>query len=133
MGIALTKQALDVGLVVHDADEALAFYRDDLGLDSEGTMEMPDGGLMHRLPCGASVLKLIVPPHRLVEAAPGGVGGAYGYRCITLWVDGLDEVVERCRTHGRTVAVEPWEFRPRVWVAIVEDPDGNWVELVQTV
>jgi catechol 2,3-dioxygenase-like lactoylglutathione lyase family enzyme len=47
-------------------------------------------------------------------------------------VTNLDALVESCRAGGHRVRVEPTEVRPGVTIAIVEDPDGNWVEFLQT-
>ena len=42
----------------------------------------------------------------------------------------LDETVEACRGFGAKIAVEPRALRPGVRMAMVEDPDGNTVELL---
>jgi len=39
--------------------------------------------------------------------------------------------VAACQAGGYTVAVAPREIRPGVRIAMVEDPDGNWVEFLQ--
>lgn len=132
MTIELSKRAVDIGIVVADIASALEFYCDVIGLESHGTLAMPDGGTMHRLHCGDSIIKVIEPPAAAVRAAPGGISGAYGFRFITIWAVEVDEVIERCRTAGRHIVVEPWEFRPGVVVGIVEDPEGNTVEVVGT-
>ena len=47
-------------------------------------------------------------------------------------VSNLDQVVESCEAAGYSVAVAPREIRPRVRISMVEDPDGNWVELLES-
>ncbi len=133
MTIALTKDSIDLGIVVRDADAALAFYRDTLGFVDTGSMPLPGGGgTMYRLLCGSSLIKLVAPAAELPAAAPpGGIQGAYGYRYWTISVSNLDEITERCAAAGRKVAVSPREIRPGVRISIVEDPDGNWVELLE--
>ena len=128
--IELSKQAVDVGIVVADIDLALRFYCDEIGLPDEGTMAMPDGGTMHRLQCGQSMLKVISYERAPARGVHGAIGAASGFRYVTIWVRDAEEIVERCRAAGRTVVVEPWEFRPGIVVGIVEDPEGNQVELV---
>ena len=78
MGVALTKDSIDLGIVVADAEQSLAFYRDTLGFDPGGETPMPGGGgVMHRLPCGTSLIKLIhqakEPPSK---TEPSGISGA---------------------------------------------------------
>jgi len=49
VSVRLTKHAVDLGIITRDAGPMLAFYRDLLGLQHEGTIPMPSGGDMHRL------------------------------------------------------------------------------------
>lgn len=133
MGAELTKSAIDLGIVTNDGAAALKFYRDTLGFRHEADTPFPMGGTMHRLWCGDSLIKVVVP-----DEAPkhqphgGGIAGATGYRYWTISVSNLQELVEACRTGGYRVRVEPREIRSGVSIAIVEDPDGNWVEFLQS-
>jgi catechol 2,3-dioxygenase-like lactoylglutathione lyase family enzyme len=133
MGVELTKESIDLGIVVRDAERSLAFYRDVLGFEPAGEMPMPGGGgTMYRLMCGTSMIKLVhpatAPP---ATAPPGGIPGAYGYRYWTITVSNLDEITAACKASGATVVIEPREIRPGVAISIVEDPDGNWVEFLK--
>ena len=107
MGVQLTKDSIDLGIVVRDADAALAFYRDTLGFEDTGSMPMPGGGgTMYRLLCGTSLIKIVHPETELPAAAPpGGIQGAYGYRYWTISVDNLDEITRRAPTAGYKVVV----------------------------
>jgi len=132
MAVALTKDSIDLGIIVKDADASLRFYRDTLGFTPEGTVPMPGGGTMHRLLCGTSVIKVIQPGKEPpADAPPGGIPGAYGYRYWTMQVSNIEEITDACAAAGYKVAVPVREFRPGVTIAIVEDPDGNWVEFVR--
>jgi glyoxylase I family protein len=132
MGANLTKDSIDLGIIVSDGAKALAFYRDTLGFKYEGEMPMGGGSVMHRLLCGTSLIKVIhpgtVPP---AKSPPGGIQGAYGYRYWTISVSNIEEIVKNCDEKGYKVVVGVREFRPGVTIAIVEDPDGNWVEFLQ--
>lgn len=133
MTIELTKDSIDLGIVTRTPAPMLAFYRDTLGLDYQGEMQMPGGGSMHRLLCGTSLIKLYTPGNLSDKnAVPGGIPGATGYRYWTLSVANLDALTTACAEAGARVAVRPTEIRPGVRIAIVEDPDGNWVEFLQT-
>ena len=132
MVVALTKDSIDLGIVVRDAAASLAFYRDTLGLDYQGEMPMPGGSVMHRLLSGSSLIKLVVHAKTPEAAAPpGGIGGASGYRYWTMTVSNLDEATAACEEAGYNVPVSPREIRPGIKISMIEDPDGNWVELLE--
>jgi len=127
----IVKDSVDLGIVVADAEAAVGFYRDVLGLEDLGANPMP-GGQMHRLRCGTSVIKIITTKRPTPAVAPpGGIQGATGYRYWTISISNLAEVVKACEAAGRKIAVPPTEIRAGVTIAMVEDPDGNWVELLQ--
>jgi catechol 2,3-dioxygenase-like lactoylglutathione lyase family enzyme len=133
MAITLTKDSIDLGIVVRDIDAALAFYRDTLGLEPAGDSAMPGGGRMHRLTCGTSIIKLVVlDPVPAMSAPPGGIPGASGYRYWTISVADVAAAEAACRAGGYSVAVPTREIRPGVTICIVADPDGNWVEFLAT-
>lgn len=132
MGVALTKQGIDLGIITGDGEAALRFYRDTLGFRQEPDTPFPAGGTMHRLWCGDSLIKVVVPDNvPEAKAAGGGPMGGTGYRYWTISVNNLDDLVEDCRAAGYRITVEPLEVRPGVKIAMVEDPDGNWVEFLQ--
>jgi len=132
MTIELTKESIDLGIVTRDAQRALAFYRDTLGFVFEAEMDMPGNGKMQRLWCGTSLIKIVTPGNLAeVDAPPGGIGGATGYRYFTMQISNLDEMADTCEKAGYSVVVAPREIRPGVRIAMVEDPDGNWVEFVE--
>jgi glyoxylase I family protein len=132
VSLSIVKDSIDLGIITKNADKMLAFYRDTLGLEVEGELPLPGGGVMHRLKCGGSIIKIVVngkePP---TESPPGGIDGATGYRYWTITIDNLEQAVETCRDAGYQVVVPVMEFRPGVSISIIEDPDGNWVEFVQ--
>jgi catechol 2,3-dioxygenase-like lactoylglutathione lyase family enzyme len=130
MTVALTKDSIDLGIVTRDAGPMLAFYRDLLGFEDEGSMPVPGIGTMYRLLCGTSLVK-IVEGEVKADAPPGGIAGATGYRYWTLTVSNLDEIVTACADAGRDVVIPPREIRPGIRIAMVCDPDGNWVEFLQ--
>ncbi len=132
MGINITKTAIDLGIVTSNGDAMLVFYRDVLGLKVQGQMAMPGGsGTMHRLLCGDSLIKLVVMPSLPAAAVPGGIQGGAGYRYWTISVSNLTEMVKACADAGVPVVWSEREIRPGVRIAMVSDPDGNWVEFLQ--
>ena len=132
MSAKLTKDSIDLGIVTSDAEASVSFYRDVLGFEDLGSNPMP-GGTMHRLVCGTSAIKIVTPRKPpAASAPPGGIQGATGYRYWTISVSNLEELVAACEAAGRPIAVPVTEIRPGTRIAMVEDPDGNWVELLET-
>ena len=132
MTLELSKDSIDLGIVVRDGEAALRFYRDTLGLEHIADTPSGNNGTMHRLMCGTSLIKVIEYPSPPDAANPiGGIPAASGYRYWTISVQDLDGTTERCRSAGYTVAVEPREIRAGVRISMIEDPDGNWVELLE--
>jgi catechol 2,3-dioxygenase-like lactoylglutathione lyase family enzyme len=132
LGVQLTKDSIDLGIIVSDSAKALAFYRDTLGFEHTADTPMPGGGTMHRLMCGTSLIKVItLDPAPPAKAVPGGIRAATGYRYFTISVSNIAEVAAACASGGYNVVMPVRELRPGVTIAIVEDPDGNWVEFLQ--
>jgi glyoxylase I family protein len=128
------KTCVDLGIVISDWEASRTFYCDTLGF--EHVMDMPfplgDGGTMHRVQAGDVTLKLT--RHNTVPTAKNPLGGAttaVGIRYFTFWVRNLDDIVTRCAAAGYTIPIPVTEVRPGTRIAMVEDPDGNWVEFLQ--
>jgi catechol 2,3-dioxygenase-like lactoylglutathione lyase family enzyme len=133
MSAELIKDSIDLGIVTRNPEAMLGFYRDTLGFKYEGEMPMPGGGSMQRLLCGTSLIKIVTPGNLSdTDAAPGGIAGATGYRYWTISVANLNALTDACSAAGAKVAIKPTEIRPGVRIAMVEDPDGNWVEFLET-
>lgn len=129
----LTKPGLDLGIVVRDVERSLAFYRDLLGLEVRGDMNVPGVGRLLLLDVGNSTLKLVQLDRGIdVEPEPGGLrAGAGGMRYCTFSISDLDDVVATCRDAGYRIGMRPTTMGPGVRVAAVEDPDQNWIELME--
>lgn len=131
MSDGIQKPAIDLGIITNNLEAMLSFYRDTLGLELEATIPMPGGGEMNRFKVGESIVKIIeTDPKPEVEAAPGGIRGATGYRYWTLHVNDLAAAVAAVKEAGHKVVVPEKTIREGVTIAIVADPDGNWVELL---
>ena len=62
MSVKSPKQIAHIGIAVRSIDDALAFYRDQLGLTLSEIIELPERGLrIAMLPCGEAVLELMEP------------------------------------------------------------------------
>lgn len=132
MSVQLSKPSIDLGIVTTNGVAMLAFYRDVLGFKYLRDMAMPGGiGVMHQMLCGTSMIKLVVLDAVPANAAPGGIAAATGYRYWTMTVSNLTEMVQTCADKGYKIAMKERALQPGVTIAMVEDPDGNWVEFLQ--
>jgi len=128
----IQKNAIDIGIIAKDIEAMLTFYRDTLKLEFEAAIPMPGGGTMNRFKVGDSVIKIIeLDPSAPVEAPRGGIRGASGYRYWTIHVNNLEECVATIEAAGYKVVVPVKKIREGIAIAIVEDPDANWVELLE--
>ena len=131
MGVQLTKDSIDLGIVIRDSEKSLAFYRDTLGFEHVADMPVPGGATMHRLcaaPRWSSWSSSTPCPRR--PTRPGGINRASGYRYFTISVGNLADVLAQCEQGGYKVIWKKREIRPGTFVGMVEDPDGNWVEFI---
>ena len=132
MGIAVQKSAIDIGIVAKDIDAMITFYSKGLGLELEASIPMPGGGTMNRFKVGDSIVKVIaLDPAAPAEAPPGGIRGATGYRYWTIHIPNLEETVNKIESDGYKVVMPAKTIREGIAIAIVADPDGNWVELLE--
>lgn len=132
MARTITKPGFDLGIVTNNGDAMLEFYRDVVALEYEATMKLEAVGIarMDRLRCNDSVLKLVTLEADVSEGTPGGLEGCTGMRYFTIAVDDVAAAVADCEAAGAPVMWTPQEIRPGVTIAMVEDPDGNWVEFI---
>ncbi|MYA13736.1 MAG: VOC family protein [Acidimicrobiaceae bacterium] len=133
MARTITKPGFDLGIVTTNGDAMLEFYRDVVGLEFEATLALEAVGIarMDRLRCNDSVLKLVTPVADVSEGTGGGIEGCTGLRYFTMSVDDVTTAAADCEAAGAPVVWSPMEVRPGVMIAMVEDPDGNWVEFIQ--
>jgi catechol 2,3-dioxygenase-like lactoylglutathione lyase family enzyme len=129
--VQVTKDSIDLGIVVSDEKASVNFYRDALGLEWEGELPLP-GGRMYRLKAGTTIIKL-VKMERTPEAkpAPGGPMRGLGYRYFTISVPDIRGLMKNLEAKGVKATVPVTEFRPGVTIAMVTDPDGNTIEFLQ--
>jgi len=129
--VQVSKDSIDLGIIVTDEKAALAFYRDGLGLEWEGELPLP-GGKMYRLKIGTTVLKLLkLDKTPTAKPAPGGPMGGLGMRYFTISVPDIRGLMSQLEAQGIKATVPVTDFRPGVTIAMVTDPDGNTVEFLQ--
>ena len=128
------KDGVDLGIIVRDWEASKRFYCDTLGFEHVVDMPFPlKPGTMHRVQAGSTTLKLtqfVTTPD--AQNPPGGATTAVGVRYFTFWVKNLQAISEACTAAGYRVPTPPTVVRPGVTILMVEDPDGNWVEFLQS-
>ncbi len=123
---------MQIGIVPRDLQRSIAFYRDVMGFTYVGAMPVIEGRTLHLFDVDGGVLKLLEQSGETPAPAPhiaGPFARVTGVRWMTFDVTDLDAVVARCA--GRRFQMAVTELRPGLRVCIVEDDDGNAVELVE--
>ena len=127
MARSLTR--FEVGIV--SADRTIVdFLAEVFGLDEREPMDNP-AGTLHRLESPGAVIKVMVPsePPKPAEGEPFLT--VKGIRYLSMWVSDFDDVIERCTARGGNVLHGPFEYEPNARIAIIADPDGNTIEVVE--
>lgn len=132
MTLQLSEPALHAGIVTEKGERMLDFYTRVLGLELAGEIHFPGLGMVKKLQCGHSQLKLLILEQPAQSHNPGGgFSAATGYRYLSMNISNIDAVVEVCKHEGCKVVVDVKEIRPGVKVAMIEDPDSNAIEFMQ--
>jgi glyoxylase I family protein len=131
MGSRMAKPALDVGLVTSDAERLIRFYEGVVGFERQPPLTLPNIGTIHKLACGHSILRVMVPTAPPEPDRAASFSARSGIRYLTLEVTDIDAAVKAVRAFGGSVALPPFELRPGRKVSQVADPDGNMIELGQ--
>ena len=134
MAVKLAKDALDLGVTTVDFEAMTRFYRDVLEFELVGefpTRASPDG-LVREFRCGASIIKLLSYGTR-ETSEPQRVRGLRvpGYRYWIMRVNNIEEIIARCEGFGFPMMAPLKEIAAGIRVALVEDPDGNWIEFME--
>jgi catechol 2,3-dioxygenase-like lactoylglutathione lyase family enzyme len=131
MSSKMSKPALDVGLVTADAEPLIGFYAGVTGGSVLEPLELPNIGKIHKLQCGESILRIMVPVEKPAPGPPPPFSAATGIRYLTLEVEDIDAAAAAVEALGGSITLPPFELRPGRRVAQVADPDGNMIELGQ--
>lgn len=126
-----------VGLAVADLDAQCRFYGAAFGLLDEVRTEFPDAQIRTALLRSATGLQIELIerkgplPHTFANAYEGA--GTQGFFHWALAVDDLDAAYNDVLAVGATHVSAPADaVRPGVRFAYVKDPEGNLLELIQT-
>ncbi|MDT3445337.1 MULTISPECIES: VOC family protein [unclassified Pseudofrankia] len=123
-------QRVEIGLV--SMDEALVDFFADV-FELERLPPIGSGaGIVHRVQAPGVAIKVMVPSVPPSPAEPiGSFLGATGLRYLTMYVTDLDGTLERVAARKGQVLHGPMDIGPGVRIAVVHDPDGNTIEVVE--
>ena len=133
MTLKIARDSIDLGVVTTNGPALREFYQQLLGLEEVGEVSIGKAGRIIKLQCGTSIIKLFIltePPE--ADAAASHYLAATGMRYFTIHISNLRETVEACRTKGVVIVNDIVEPRPGVLAALISDPDGNTIELMET-
>lgn len=135
----------EIGLAVQDMETSLGFYRDTFGLREISAISNPEGTAI-KSGIGASSyqvvrlelatgerIKLFQPDRRAIaRPRPSKPLDEAGFAFLTLIIEDLHAAASHLASAGYPMRREGIvELRPGVLVCLVDDPDGNVVELVE--
>lgn len=122
---------MEAGIVSHDAESLVRFYVDALGFEQRRVLRYPQGDV-HRLVCDAAECKIFQPADP-PEAKPEHESWSHfrGFAYAALHVEDVRSVYDRAIAAGAGVIAEPYSPREDATVAIITDPQGNVLELLQ--
>lgn len=147
-----SRTTIDLGTVVSDLDRSVKWYTEGLGLKELKPFDVPGDfgekiGLSRGLPFQVRVLVLgdgeQATKLKLMqfESAPGArvdqtyIHSSLGFRYLTLFVNDIDATIARAakvgsKPIGAGVSPLPEGFPEGIYIAVLRDPDGNFVEVV---
>ena len=116
-----------VGIKSSDMEKSLTFYCDLLGLEKQQELDIFGKSFVF---VGNDTVSIEIeagnPDDTRID--PRTQTGLYH---LAFTVDDVSALVERLRSEGVPIALEPLPTRPDRLVAFVEDPDGAFVQLIQ--
>ena len=131
--MANTDTHIDIGIVVRDIDACLPFYRDVLGLPFVADFKIPGGSHMWQFACGPCMVKLVThEPTPASANPPGGSRGGTGLRYWTMGVGDIEAALAKCEAAGAPIPLAVTQLAPGIRIAMIEDPEGNVVEFLET-
>ena len=135
---------LHTGFVVRDLDEAVRFDRDAIGLTGVATRERNGGPIDQVVGYdnthlkiallnmgGGHVLELIQYVHPTGSERPSEERNTLGAAHLAFNVNDINQTYKKLVSHGAHKLNPPIELVPGRWACYLQDPDRNWIELVE--
>lgn len=146
------RKTIDLGVVVSDIEKAAAFYTESIGFKEVAGFKVgadfaTDSGLTDKQPLSirvfvlgedesATKLKLMqLPGVKSATSKSDSIHAQLGFSYITVFVSDTSAAMARLKKTGVTPLAKgpvplPKGFPEGIFLTVVKDPDGNFVELV---
>ena len=141
------KSAISVGVVVEDLNKSLDFYLNVIGMIKTGEFgvdatKAKELGLSNGNSFDVKVLKLEdsenAPEWKLMSFGKKAthprqnyVPDDTGMQYVTIFVKSMKPLLERIQQHGvKTLGTTPAMLSETLQFVLVQDPDGNFIELI---
>jgi lactoylglutathione lyase len=138
---------IDIGIVVRDTDRTAAFLTNAIGMtEVKGFSVTPEQGkkigLVDGYPVdvrmfalggepGAKLKVLSFPKTKAKTADQKFIHSTLGIRYLTLYVKDMTPAVERIKAAKvKLLGETPLDLGGGNYIAVVQDPDGNFIELI---
>ena len=135
------------GFVVSNLEKSVAFYRDILGLEQDREMDAASWALsqvvgydnahiraVNLAGAGGHILELIEyvnPTPEQRDATEQRKRATVGAAHLAFIVDDIDKTYEGLVSNGAQRLNPPVDVLPGLKACYMQDPDGNWIELVE--
>ncbi len=132
------------GFVVRDIEKSIEFYRDVMGLELTRTLEREGPAISQVLGYEATHIKgallsvadghfleLIQYVHPEGAARPTEERNTLGATHLAFNVEGIDDTFHQLISRGARRLNPPAKVAPGRTVCYLQDPDGNWIELIE--
>lgn len=139
--------AYHTGFVVQDLDRSVKFYTEGLGLECEEILDLSGWGLSQvvgyedakiraafLVADDGQILELLQyknPPVKVRDAQQQHTRNLTGASHLGFFVDDAKAAYERCVKLGAKKLNPPVEVLPGLIACYIQDPDGNWFEIVE--
>lgn len=138
--LKMTKDSIDIGIVVKDLAVAEKFYGETLGFPVVREVELKaevaaksgcaSGPFRFKAFQAGDVQLKVVQADADPPAGTGKVDAATGHRYITFSVESVEEAYNSLKAVGVTMMGEVAEVVPGRFICFFSDPDGNMLECV---
>ena len=133
------------GYIVRDLDAAVEFYRDVMGLTLVYSVERVGGPIAQVVgyenahlkgaffSAGSGhILELLQYVHPVGSERPSNERNTLGAAHLAFTVENVGQMSERLASRGVRILNPPVEIVPGRKACYLQDPEGNWLELIET-
>lgn len=138
--LKMTKESIDIGIVVKDLSVSEKFYGETLGLPEVRDVQI-SGDAAAKSGCASGPFRFkafqagevqlkIAQAESNPPSGGGKVDAATGHRYITFSVESVEEAFNALKAAGAPLQGEVTEVVPGRFICFFADPDGNMLECV---